>query len=295
MSLNISINHKEVESVLRKFYNATGIAVEIYDLGLESVIEYPQITNFDDKGFCDIIRDLSSTTRYKCLNCINRAIDKVCETKDSYIYSCHFGFMAIVVPIVIHGEVVAVVRSGPIRVVPTDKYDFDRIMSLMSDFDVLDLSNEEILLLRTSFNKIKFAKNEKTESISYLLNLCVREICVNNWIICDSRDLMKDFEYYIKENVREKLNISEVAISLKISRSYLSYMLKKNKHMTFTEYVLKEKVEEAKKLLVTTSMPFKAISELLNFNSYVYFSRVFKGVTGYSCLEFRKRFVIKKI
>ena len=80
MSLKISINHTEVESVLRKFYNVTGISVGIYDLGLEPVIEYPQITNFEDKNFCDIICNLSSTTRYKCLNCINRAIDKVCET-----------------------------------------------------------------------------------------------------------------------------------------------------------------------------------------------------------------------
>ena len=146
-------------------------------------------------------------------------------------------------------------------------------------------------LLKKHFNKIKIAKDEKVESASFLLNLCIQHINANHWLICEIRNLFDDFEHYIKANIYKELSISNVAMTLKISHTYLRNIIRANKNMTFTDYVLNEKIEEAKRLIITTSMSVKEISTLLNFKDQAYFSRIFKKQTGYTCSAFRKRFI----
>ncbi|MBQ4116182.1 MAG: PocR ligand-binding domain-containing protein [Clostridia bacterium] len=292
MSLGINITQKEVESVLEKFYKATGISVCIYDLGLEPVIEYPEkSTKLEEKNFCDVVQDLSSTTRYKCLNCINKAIDQVCQSKEPYIYKCHFGFIEIIIPIIIYGDVVAYVKTGPIRSNSSDKYEFERIMSWISDFELNESTSREVDSLKNSFSKIKVSEKEKIEAFSFLLYLCVQYICSNHWLLCEERNLIDDFELYISNNIRKDLSIADVSVALKISRSHLSRIIQLNKNMTFTDYVLNKKVDEAKRLLLTTSMSVNEIAEVLNFKEPTYFMRVFKNKTGYTCTVYRKRFI----
>jgi two-component system response regulator YesN len=54
-------------------------------------------------------------------------------------------------------------------------------------------------------------------------------------------------------------------------------------------YVNGLKIEEAKKLLVSTSYSVSEITEIVGFSTTPYFSRVFKATSGLSPLEYKKR------
>lgn len=59
--------------------------------------------------------------------------------------------------------------------------------------------------------------------------------------------------------------------------------------MTLTDFILKEKTEEAKRLLRYTDKPITSISAYLGFSSQSHFSRTFKKYTGSLPNEYRKR------
>lgn len=73
-----------------------------------------------------------------------------------------------------------------------------------------------------------------------------------------------------------------------MSRPYLSARFIRETGISVTEYVLREKTEEAKKLLEYTDKPILAVGEYLGFSSQSHFTRVFKKMTGLPPGEYRK-------
>lgn len=93
----------------------------------------------------------------------------------------------------------------------------------------------------------------------------------------------------IRKHIYDEINIEALAEELGYNTYYLTKLFKKETGMSMKEYILKEKTENAKILLETTSLDINEISDSLSFHSPSYFSTAFKKVTGYTPLEYRKR------
>ena len=78
--------------------------------------------------------------------------------------------------------------------------------------------------------------------------------------------------------------------ALFLSRSRLSVKFKQETGQNLIDFILKEKTDEAKRLLRYTDKPAAAISAYLGFSSQSHFSRVFKKYAGCQPNEYRKRF-----
>ena len=59
---------------------------------------------------------------------------------------------------------------------------------------------------------------------------------------------------------------------------------------TLTDFILKEKTEEAKRLLRYSDKSFTAIGSYLGFSSLGHFSQVFKKYTGRTPTEYRDKY-----
>lgn len=92
---------------------------------------------------------------------------------------------------------------------------------------------------------------------------------------------------YIQHHLSEAITTEAIANALFMSRSYLSTKFKAETGETLVNFILKEKTEEAKRLLRYTDRPSVAISNYLGFSSQSHFSRVFKKYTGKSPNEYR--------
>lgn len=88
--------------------------------------------------------------------------------------------------------------------------------------------------------------------------------------------LARDVSAYVRRNVSERISAEELARSMFISRTHLAARFKSEVGMTLTDFILKEKVEEAKRLLRYSDKSLLAIGEYLGFSSQSHFSKTFK-------------------
>ena len=96
---------------------------------------------------------------------------------------------------------------------------------------------------------------------------------------------------YIKEHIREKLTLNNVAEVFNISPNYLSVLFSKYNDTGFTDYINHSKVEAAKEMMAGGDYKIYEISDVLGFESAFYFSRVFKKITGVSPRDYMNRSV----
>lgn len=98
-----------------------------------------------------------------------------------------------------------------------------------------------------------------------------------------------DVTNYIHHHLSESITTEEIAKALFMSRSRLSVKFKQETDENLIDFILKEKTEEAKRLLRYTDKPITSISAYLGFSSQSHFSRVFKKYANCLPNEYRKR------
>lgn len=101
--------------------------------------------------------------------------------------------------------------------------------------------------------------------------------------------LVQDVAKYIQHHLSEPITTDDIAKALFLSRSRLSVKFKEEANENLIDFILKEKIEEAKRLLRYTDKTSVAISAYLGFSSQSHFSRTFKKYTGSLPNEYRKR------
>lgn len=94
---------------------------------------------------------------------------------------------------------------------------------------------------------------------------------------------------YIQHRMSEPITVERIAESLFLNRSYLSRKLKEETGETLTDFILKEKAEEAKCLLRYSDKSLTAIGSYLGFSSASHFSKVFKAYVGSTPSEYREK------
>ncbi len=102
--------------------------------------------------------------------------------------------------------------------------------------------------------------------------------------------LVMEISNYVQHHLSEPVDIEALANAMYLSRTRLSVKFKEETGMTLTDFVLKEKTDEAKRLLRYTDKTLTAISAYLGFSSQSHFSRVFRKYAECSPIEYRKKY-----
>lgn len=92
---------------------------------------------------------------------------------------------------------------------------------------------------------------------------------------------------YIQLHFRENITLADVSEHVFIAPSYLSSILKKHTGKTFSEYLVKQRLMYARRLLCHTSETITDIVFASGFSSYSHFSRCFKGKYGITPKQMR--------
>ena len=99
-----------------------------------------------------------------------------------------------------------------------------------------------------------------------------------------------DAANYVQHHLSDAIRTEDLARALYISRPYLSKKFKEETGETITDFILKEKTEEAKRLLRYSDKPLTAIGSYLGFSSPSHFSRVFRKYVGTTPSEYRQQY-----
>lgn len=96
-----------------------------------------------------------------------------------------------------------------------------------------------------------------------------------------SFELVRDVTRVLAESFPDAdLDLEQVADELAVPPSRLSRILNREVHISFRQMLRQVRIEEAKRLLLTSKLSIKEISARVGFSDSHYFSRVFKEATG---------------
>ncbi|NOV03582.1 response regulator transcription factor [Paenibacillus planticolens] len=100
--------------------------------------------------------------------------------------------------------------------------------------------------------------------------------------------VIEQVQQFVAANLAKDIALTDVAAFVHLNPSYLSQLFKQQTGGKFVDYVIEMRIEEAKRLLVKTSLRVFEIAERLGYGDIAYFSNTFKKLTGSSPLEYRK-------
>ncbi|RJS59000.1 helix-turn-helix domain-containing protein [Bacillus sp. PK3_68] len=94
-------------------------------------------------------------------------------------------------------------------------------------------------------------------------------------------------QHYIYDHLYDDIALDALAQVCRLSPNYLSSLFKKEVGQPISEYIQRQRIEEAKKLLLLTNYSISDIGTWLNFNDQSYFIKIFKKYTGLTPRQFR--------
>ncbi len=100
--------------------------------------------------------------------------------------------------------------------------------------------------------------------------------------------LIKRAVQIVEGRFSTKITLEQIAEELGISAGYFSRVFSEEVGETFSNYLIRRRVEYAKKLIMETNFKFYEIAEMTGFNSAVHFNNMFKKVCGVTPNQYRK-------
>ncbi|PIE93605.1 AraC family transcriptional regulator [Bacillus fungorum] len=97
---------------------------------------------------------------------------------------------------------------------------------------------------------------------------------------------------YIFKNIYNQISVKQIAKFANVNSDYLSILFKKEVGISLIEYIQRERIEEAKKLLTFTTYPLSDICASLNFSDQSYFTKIFKKFTNETPGKYRQSHVV---
>ena len=92
---------------------------------------------------------------------------------------------------------------------------------------------------------------------------------------------------YVEKNINKKLSTVDVAKYLDMNASYIGTQFKKETGISISDYINQAKINEAKRMLLTTEMSIVEIANYLDFSSQSYFHVIFKKIAGTTPKEYK--------
>lgn len=155
---------------------------------------------------------------------------------------------------------------------------------VFNDCNTLDLLDEMMSIVRDN-NYTPYEIQERSLMQAQKVFMRIYQYTVNAENLPEELRTLKD---YIDSNITGTITLPMMAAKIYRSKNYVIRLFKDHLGVTPYDYFLDKKMELSKKLLLTTSMPIKQISNYLSFDTPRYFSQSFTKKYGVPPAEWRK-------
>ncbi len=150
----------------------------------------------------------------------------------------------------------------------------DEVGGFLKDCLMLDTSIE-VKQIIADFGEIK-----KYIHLNYSTTLQGQSFKLTN------KEIVLRAQKYIEENFSENPSLPEISERLYISPYHLSRIFKKEHGVNISEYILNQKLECAKNLLLKGSYTVAQVAKMAGFGNRNYFHRIFKNNVGITPSEY---------
>lgn len=96
---------------------------------------------------------------------------------------------------------------------------------------------------------------------------------------------------YMQEHLSEEISLTVLAEEFHLSAQYISQLFKNEIGVNFLTYLTSIRMEQARKLLLSTSLSVAEISGKTGYSDYRVFTKVFKKIEGVTPSQYRQNFL----
>ena len=263
------------------FTTATGLALTLRPL------EYWQLEHrqkAQENRFCALLSQRPATLAV-CLHSHAKIIRRTRTTPCTQ--TCPFGLTETAVPVRFGGETIGFLRIGQVLRRSATRVDKVRVAAKLRKCRV-PFTNS----IRNAWEATPIIPKDKYNAIVRLLTFFAEELSTSiNQIVLEKQNseppLVRKAREYAKQHKLERIPLSTVARAASANVSYFCRIFKKTTGLTFTDYVGRLRVEDAKAQLLNPNRRISEIAYDVGFQSLTQFNRLFKRVHGQSPTEFR--------
>lgn len=267
------LESKDLELLLRDFYNLTDIKICLYDLDGNELFFYPNKFS----RFCEILRT-NRAMDIKCKNCDKIAFAHCKRTQSQYHYTCHAGLQECVSPIIYNQEVIGFMMLGQIK-----KSNSPTFPALSND-----LPKELIGELQASYEALPVISDQKLNSAFHILDACTGYEMLKLYIHSHHNTIEARIKQYIRENIPHSISVVQLCSEFHLSHYEVYHIFKEYFSCTPAEYIKQARLKLACHMLITSELSINRIAILCGIPDYNYFSKVFKATYGVSPTAYRK-------
>ncbi len=143
---------------------------------------------------------------------------------------------------------------------------------------------------------------ELAEKMMPCYELKIKELFLRIWRICTEHSEVRSEDHdkglekikkaieFIQNEYSAPLSLNDIASSAGMSREHFCRSFSSVMHMTPFDYVNRVRIDNGCRMLTESDMPIGEISERCGFNSFSYFSKKFRALTGQTPAEYRANF-----
>ncbi len=100
---------------------------------------------------------------------------------------------------------------------------------------------------------------------------------------------------YLQEHLSEEISLSVLAEEFHLNAQYISQLFKSEIGVGFLAYLTSIRMEQAKKLLLSTDLSIAEVSERSGYGDYRVFTKVFKKSEGITPSQYRRDFLDREL
>lgn len=316
--LSYILNLEKFQKIQDDIAKATDMAIIAIDYKGNPITKHSRCSEF-----CEEVRKDKGLSRF-CEKCDSRGGLEAARNQEAYIYICHIGVVDFAIPIIVDGQYIGALMAGQVRL--QDEKNQSKLERIVSKKYQIDL--EEYPDLKALHDKLHIMSLDKIESVAqmmyHIINYIVEDAVLKTKLNETNQNLMifnemstkkseilqdpieksdnivnrsnhksillKPALDYINEHYHEKIYLDDMAYRCNISPSYFSRLFKRELGLTYSSYISKVKVKQAKELLESTDLPIINISLNLGYDDCGYFIKVFKKNYGITPANYRKTF-----
>ncbi len=266
--------YSELYSLIQNLEYGTGLHIAIDFLGnrRNSHCAIPQEHTIHYGVMCDHFKNDPESFK-KCRHCSMTVLNRVVRTRRILAGMCINGIYEYTRPILIDGKLVCVVRIGNILTDEGEKRLREKADGAVLPFDQMEWDYpyercQQLGDLIEGYIGMLFEKypEEPSEQGSLILNI----------------------KQYIKANLPYDMTVASVSRLFGYNEAYLGRLFKQQVGCSVREYINRQRIRLAQKLLLT-NISVTAVAQQAGYNNVAYFNRVFKTAIGQTPSGYRRQ------
>ena len=273
----------------RSFAEATGLPISLRPV--ESW-QLPLHGKSNENPFCAAIAGESRTCAC-CLE-VQQELSEHARS-EPYTAECVMGLAVTAVPVRLGERLIGYLEMGQVLRKPPGEPQFEQFINKMTQLDV----RLNVDQLKNLFFATKVVSPRQYDAIVGLLTVFADHIAmVCNQVLVRQQNaeppVIQRAKVYIEERQTEDLSLGQVANAVNTSTFHFCKIFRKATGLTFTDYVSRVRIENAKNLLLNPNLRVSEIAYEVGFQSLTHFNRVFKKVSGQSPSHYRMQLFTRK-